>query len=91
MILIGTKSDKYWEKIINKKDGEEMAKKIKSDFYELSLRKGNNSDFSDFKDILNNLANKIYNKRYGLKEENIFHFFKFEKNLKKEIKKKMKL
>ena len=62
-----------------------MAKKIKSDFYELSLRKGDNSDFSDFKDILNNLANKIYNKRYGLKEENIFHFFKFEKNLKNEI------
>ena len=34
------------------------------------------------------MANKIYNKRYGLKEENIFHFFKFEKNLKKEIKEK---
>ena len=43
-ILIGTKSDKYWEKIISKKDGEELAKKIKSDFYEISLPKGSNSN-----------------------------------------------
>ena len=39
-ILIGTKSDKYWEKIISKKDGEELAKKSNQIFMKYHYKRG---------------------------------------------------
>lgn len=65
IILVGNKID-LPNKVVNTEDGQNLAKKYRANFYEISALSGNGID-----EIFENITNEIYNYKLLLKQKEL--------------------